>query len=97
MSWKKKYKCAQCHYEIDVYEGHGMFGQQIEAMSCPDCHTIQNIVYGGIIGDVAPSFSTTAGRLCLKCGSENARKWDGHTCPKCGGEMTETGEKEFWT
>jgi hypothetical protein len=49
MSLKKKYKCENCGYEIDIYEGRGLFGQQIEVMFCPDCQTIQNIVYGGII------------------------------------------------
>ena len=40
----------------EVYEGRGLFRQEITAMSCPDCHTIQNIVVGGIIADVAPSY-----------------------------------------
>ena len=77
MAWKLKYRCKQCGYEAEVYEGRGLFRQEITAMTCPDCQTIQNIVVGGIIADVAP--------------------WDKHTCPKCQGEMEETGEKEFWT
>ena len=34
---------------------------------------------------------------CLQCGSDNIRIWDKRTCPKCQGEMEDTGEKEFWT
>lgn len=97
MAWKEKYRCRDCGYETDVYEGRGLFGQHISAMTCPDCHTIQNIVVGGVIGDVAPSFNSEVNRLCLRCGSNKIRKWDLHTCPKCGGEMTYTEEKEFWT
>lgn len=97
MAWKKKYKCLQCGYEVEVYDGKGLFGQHITAMTCPDCKTIQNIVVGGVIGDVAPSFNTEVGRLCLRCGSEKITIWDKHTCPKCGGEMEPTGEQEFWT
>jgi Zn finger protein HypA/HybF involved in hydrogenase expression len=97
MSWKLKYRCRQCGYEAEVYEGRGLFRQEITAMSCPDCKTIQNIVVGGIIADVAPSYRSEVGRLCLQCGSDNIRIWDKHTCPKCQGEMTQTGETEFWT
>ena len=86
MSWKLKYRCKACGYEADVYEGRGLFRQ-----------TIQNIVVGGIIADVAPSYRSEVGRLCLQCGSDKIRIWDGKTCPKCQGEMEETGEKEFWT
>ena len=66
-------------------------------MSCPDCHTVQNIVVGGIIADVAPSYRSEMGRLCLQCGSDRIRVWDMKTCPKCQGQMQYTGEKEFWT
>ena len=97
MSWKRKYRCKVCGYEAEVYEGRGLFRQQITPMSCPDCKTIQNIVVGGIIADVAPSYRSEVGRLCLQCGSDNIRIWDGKTCPKCQGEMEDTGEKEFWT
>lgn len=97
MAWKKTYICKQCGYEADVYEGKGLFGQHITALACPECHTIQNIVVGGVVGDVAPSFRSEAGRLCLKCGSDKARIWDFHTCPKCGGEMKASEKKEFWT
>ena len=55
MSWKKKYRCVSCGYEADVYEGRGLFRQQLMAMSCPDCKSIQHIVVGGIVADVAPS------------------------------------------
>jgi transposase-like protein len=61
MAWKLKYRCKTCGYErvgaiagmAEVYDGRGLFRQQITAMSCPDCKTIQNIVVGGIIADVA--------------------------------------------
>lgn len=97
VAWKLKYRCKTCGYETEVYEGRGLFRQQITAMSCPDCKTVQNIVVGGIIADVAPSYRSEAGRLCLQCGSDRIRRWDMHTCPKCQGVMKETGEKEFWT
>ena len=48
MAWKLKYRCDACDYEAEVYEGRGLFRQQITAVSCPDCKTIQNIVVGGI-------------------------------------------------
>ena len=97
MAWKKKYQCEQCGYEAEVYEGHGLFRQHITAVSCPDCKTIQQLVVGGIIADVAPSFGSEAGRLCLNCGSDRIRPWDMRTCPKCRGKMAFTGEQEFWT
>ena len=46
MAWKYKYRCKECGYEADVYEGRGLFRQQITAMICPDCNTVQNIVVG---------------------------------------------------
>ena len=67
MSWKIKYRCTQCGYEASDYEGRGLFRQQIISVSCPDCKSIQNLVVGGIIGDVAPSFNSEVGRLCLQC------------------------------
>ena len=97
MAWKLKYRCKACGYEAEVYEGRGLFRQQITPISCPDCKTIQNIVVGGIIADVAPSYRSEVGRLCLNCGSDNIRIWDKKTCPKCQGTMEATGEKEFWT
>ena len=97
MAWKKKYRCGTCGYECDDYEGRGLFRQEIIAVNCPDCHSIQHIVVGGIIGDVAPSFSSAVGRLCLNCGSGAISQWDRHTCPKCGDRMAFTGEQEFWT
>jgi hypothetical protein len=83
MSWKRKYRCKTCGYEAEVYEGRGLFRQQITAVSCAHCHTIQNLVVGGIIADVAPSFRSEVGRLCLQCGSDDIRIWDMKTCPKC--------------
>jgi Zn finger protein HypA/HybF involved in hydrogenase expression len=97
MSWKKRYRCSACGYEADLYEGRGLFRQQITAISCMSCKQVQNIVVGGIIADVAPSFRSEVGRLCPYCGSDDIRIWDMKTCPHCGGEMRETGEKEFWT
>lgn len=47
MAWKLKYRCKGCGYEAEVYEGRGLFRQEITAMTCPDCKTIQNIVVGG--------------------------------------------------
>lgn len=49
MAWKLKYRCRQCGYEAEVYEGRGLFRQEITAMTCPDCQTIQNIVDRNII------------------------------------------------
>ena len=63
----------------------------------PDCKTIQNIIMGGIIADVAPSYRSEVGRLCLQCGNDNIRVCDMKTCPKCRGTMEETEEEEFWT
>ena len=97
MAWKRKYRCKACGYEAEIYEGRGLFRQQITAMTCPDCKTIQNIVVGGIIADVAPSYRSEVGRLCLQCGSDRIRIWDMRTCPKCQGTMEDTGEKESWT
>ncbi len=97
MAQRKTYKCTSCGYECHDYEGRGFMGQHIESVSCPDCHTIQPLVVGGIIGDSAPSFATLAGRLCLNCGSNRIKPWDHKTCPKCGGKMEFTGEQEFWT
>jgi len=86
-----------------VYEGRGLFRQQITAMSCPDCKTIQNIFVGGIIADVAPSYMSEVGRLCLQCGSDNIRIWDKggnrdvdnivggyQTCPKCASKREQS-------
>lgn len=97
MAWKKTYRCESCGYQAEDYEGKGLFRQSITSVSCPDCHTIQNIVVGGIIADVAPSYRSEVGRLCLNCGSDNIRIWDKKTCPKCQGKMIITGEKSFWT
>jgi Zn finger protein HypA/HybF involved in hydrogenase expression len=97
MALKITYKCKSCGYKADIYEGRGLFGQHITPVTCPDCHSIQNLVVGGVIGDVAPSFNTEVGRLCLKCGSDKIKIWDKKTCPVCGGEMIPTEDKEFWT
>ena len=88
---------AACSCVPLVASGKAEHRQQITAMSCPDCKTIQNIVVGGIIADVAPSYRSEVGRLCLQCGSDNIRIWDKHTCPKCQGEMEDTGERELWS
>lgn len=97
MAWKKKYRCEACGYECDSYEGTGLFRQHITAVSCDNCHTVQQLVVGGVIGDVAPSFNSEVGRLCLRCGSTSIHVWDKQTCPRCGGRMTYTGEREFWS
>lgn len=83
MAWKLKYRCKRCGYEAEVYEGRGLFRQQITSIICSDCKTVQNIVVGGIIADVAPSYRSEVGRLCPKCGSEHIRIWNKRTCPKC--------------
>lgn len=97
MSWIKKYKCLSCGYEACVYEGKGFMGQSIEAVVCNGCHNLVPLVVGGVIGDSAPSFRSLTGRICLKCGSDDMKKWDGHTCPQCKGNMVDTGEREFWS
>lgn len=97
MAWSCRYRCKRCGYEAEVFEGRGLFRQQISAVWCPDCQTVQNIVVGGIIADVAPSYRSEVGRLCPQCGSGDISLWDLQTCPKCQGTMAETGEKEFWT
>lgn len=40
MSQKKIFRCQDCGYETEVYEGRGFMGQHIEAMSCPGCRNI---------------------------------------------------------
>ena len=60
-------------------------------------HSPAMLLVGGIIADVAPSYRSEVGRLCLQCGSDQIRIWDMKTCPKCQGTMEDTGEKEFWT
>lgn len=97
MAWKLTYRCRRCGYEAEVYEGRGLFRQQITPVNCPDCRTIQNIVVGGIIADVAPSYRSEVGRLCPNCGSDHIKIWNMKTCPQCNGEMEDTGKKEFWT
>lgn len=97
MAEKKKYVCASCGYAVDIYEGRGLFQQEIIAMVCAECHNVENIVVGGIIGDIAPSFRSEAGRLYLRCGSDSIKRWDRLTCPKCGGRMSAEGKATFWT
>ena len=94
MAHKYRYRCKACGYEAEIYDGFGFMGQHIVTVSCPDCRTLQPLVVGGVIGDAAPSFSTEAGRLCLNCGSALIRRWDGKTCPKCGGEMVNMVNKK---
>ena len=55
MAQRKTYRCKQCGYECYDYEGTGFMRQHIVSVSCPDCHTIQPLVVGGIIGNNAPS------------------------------------------
>jgi ssDNA-binding Zn-finger/Zn-ribbon topoisomerase 1 len=97
MSWTIKYKCSQCGYTTDIYQGKGFMGQEIISISCQDCKSIQPLIKGGAIGQVAPSYNSLIDRLCLQCGSKNIKTWDGKTCPKCNSCMHPTGEKEFWT
>lgn len=92
-----KYKCVACGYEADVYQGRGFMGQHIVMMSCPDCRNIVPLVVGGVIGDSAPSFNSTVGRLCLRCGSQSIQEWNGKSCPRCSSEMKPTGDTDFWT
>lgn len=82
MSQKKIFRCQECGYETEIYEGRGFMGQHIEAMSCPDCRNIVPLVVGGVIGDAAPSFNSLVGRLCLRCGSARIHRWDMHTLSK---------------
>ncbi|MCR4582515.1 MAG: hypothetical protein K5764_03045 [Prevotella sp.] len=97
MSWRLTYRCAHCGYSTYVYEGRGLFRQEITPVVCSDCHSVQNLTTGGIIADVAPSYSSLVGRLCPNCGSDRIAMWNLHTCPRCGGRMEPTGEKEYWT
>lgn len=97
MAQVKMLRCKKCGYETHIYEGRGFMGQHIVEVSCPDCHTLQPLVVGGVIGDSAPSFRSIVGRLCLRCGSDRIQLWDGHSCPQCGGEMEPTGVSGFWT
>lgn len=79
-----------------MYEGRGFFNQHITMVVCHECHSVQPLVVGGIIGDIAPSFSSECGRLCPRCGSDDISIWDGHTCPRCGETMAAEGEADFW-
>ena len=97
MAWKKKYRCVQCGYEGALYDGYGFFKQHIATMTCGECHSLQNIVVGGIIGEIAPSYGSEFGRLCPQCSSQDMKIWDGVTCPKCSGRMEYSGDKEYWT
>ncbi|MDD6516705.1 MAG: hypothetical protein PUF63_02155 [Prevotella sp.] len=96
MAHRKTYRCERCGYEAFDYEGRGFMGQHIVMVSCPDCHSVEPLVVGGIIGNVAASFNGLSGRLCLRCGSNRITEWDHQTCPRCGGRMRFTGEEEFW-
>lgn len=72
MAWKKQFRCKQCGYEADVYEGRGFMGQHISTMTCPDCHSLQPLVVGGVIGDAAPSFRSEVGRACASSVDQTA-------------------------
>ena len=97
MAAKSTYRCRKCGYECDNYSGRGFFGQKISMVVCLDCQTVQPLTVGGIIAEVAPSFSSEFGRLCPKCMGGELRIWDGCTCPKCGDKMEQQGKEEFWT
>ena len=96
MSKKQSYRCSDCGYSVDVYEGRGFFNQHITMIVCKECRSVHPIVVGGIIGDIAPSFNSECGRLCPHCGSAEIAIWNGNTCPRCGGTMTADGEPDFW-
>ena len=86
MSQKKIFRCQDCGYETEVYEGRGFMGQHIEAMSCPDCRNIVPLVVGGVIGDAAPSFNSLVGRLYPWCKTVHRAIPDRSVCPNafCG-------------
>ena len=68
MSQKKIFRCQDCGYETEVYEGRGFMGQHIEAMSCPDCRNIVPLVVGGVIGEtcnIGNNVTITAGTKIL--------------------------------
>ena len=67
MSLKKIFRCQDCGYETEVYEGRGFMGQHIEAMSCPDCRNIVPLVVGGVIGDRIHRWDM---HTCPKCGGK---------------------------
>ena len=48
MSWKLKYRCKTCGYEAEVYEGRGLFRQQITPMSCPEERLFHDWLYNDI-------------------------------------------------
>ena len=97
MATKSTYKCSKCGYTCECYKGRGFFGQKISMVVCMRCHKVQPLTVGGMIADVAPSFSSEYGRLCPECMSDDIHIWDEHTCPKCGGVMRDEGNEEFWT
>ena len=49
LAQKKIFRCQECGYETEIYDGRGFIGQHIEAMSCPDCRNIVPLVVGGVI------------------------------------------------
>lgn len=97
MATKSSHLCSKCGYECHSYSGRGFFGQKISMVVCLGCNTVQPLTVGGMIAEIAPSFSSEYGRLCPECMSKDLRLWDGHTCPKCGNEMAKKGTDEFWT
>ena len=97
MASKQRYRCAGCGYECYGYSGRGFFNQKISMVVCKHCQAVQPLTVGGMIAEVAPSFSTEYGRLCPQCMSDDIVIWDGHTCPKCNFIMQEDGKEEFWT
>ena len=63
---QKIFRCQDCGYETEVYEGRGFMGQHIEAMSCPGCRNIVPLVVGGVIGDAASSFEFSCRKAMSK-------------------------------
>ena len=64
MAWKKQFRCKQCGYEADVYEGRGFMGQHISTMTCPDCqllfHAHRAAAAADITGDYAPTATASS-------------------------------------
>ena len=97
MARKIQMKCPKCGLKAERYDGKGLFGQRIVSVVCHDCKSVQQLVVGGVIGEVAPSFSSVTGRLCPHCGSADISLWDGCTCPYCHVMMEKDGNPVFWT
>lgn len=59
MAWKLKYRCKACGYEAEVYEGRGLFRQQITAMSANGDERLayQLINHGNVIATPSTAIS----------------------------------------